>query len=157
MPRHLDAEELANLESRLGLTFHDKRLLREAFVHGSYVNETPKALGGVKSYERLEFLGDALIGLTVASYYYQKSEGSEGVLTNLRKAKVEEMAEARAAKNLNLGDYLSLGRGAERDGARTNQRILADCYEAVMGASFLDLGYEVAAKSVVRTLIEIES
>ena len=146
-------EDISSLEKRLRLKFRDKDLVREAFVHKSYLNEKPKGSPGVKSYDRLEFLGDAVIGLAIAKFCYEFGEEEEGGLTELRKARVEEEAEAQAAERLGLGDYLVLGRGAEKEG-RKNPRLLADCLEALMGAAFLDLGYDKTAAAVVRILVE---
>jgi len=149
----LTDEAISSLEKHLRLEFKDKDLVRQALIHKSYANEAPKDSPRIKSYDRLEFLGDAVIGLAVANYYYGLRDEDEGGLTELRKAHVEEAAEAQVAERLGLDDYIVLGRGAEKEG-RKNPRLMADCFEALIGAAFLDRGYDKTATAVVRLLIE---
>lgn len=144
-------EKLSEIERRLGFNFRDRSLLRQAFVHGSYVNEAKPER--VESYQRLEFLGDAVLGLAIGEYYYRSREVREGGLTELRKARVNRATLAEAAARFGLGEGLILGHGEEPKG-RKKQRLLADCLEAVVGAAFLDSGYEKAAALAVKLLIE---
>ncbi len=139
------------LENRLGVLFKDKTLLKQSLVHSSFLNENPDA--GLLSNEKLEFLGDAVIGLSVAYALYDGCPGrSEGELTSLRSALVKGQTLARVASSLGLGDYLVMGKGEEAEGGRKRQSNLADAFEAVVGAVFLDQGYEAAKAFVMRTL-----
>jgi ribonuclease-3 len=153
MRRGITDAEISSLEARLRFEFKNRDLVRQAFVHKSYINEAPKGSPETKSYDRLEFLGDAVVSLAVANYFYGIRDEDEGSLTELRKDYVEEMAEAEAAERLGLDNYIVLGRGAEKEG-RKNPRLMADCFEALIGAAFLDQGYDKAATAVVRLLIE---
>jgi ribonuclease-3 len=139
------------LEKRLGLKFRDPQLLRRALLHRSYLNEMPDA--GLESNERLEFLGDAVLGLVVGSKLYMDyPEHSEGQLTELRVALVRRETLARVAKSLSLGEYLFLGRGEESAGGRGRPSNLSAAYEAVVGAVYVDGGIEKARRFIVRSL-----
>ena len=139
------------VEQRLGLAFEDAGLLRVALVHSSYVNEAPHK--GLESNERLEFLGDAVIGAVVAEELYRdRPDLREGSLTQRRAAVVQGSTLARAARGLSLGEYLQMGRGEEAAGGRERDSNLANAYEAVAGALFLDRGYAAARDWVLATL-----
>lgn len=139
------------LEARLGLAFRDRRLLEQALVHPSYLNENPGFPLG--SNERLEFLGDAVIGLVVGLELFQRQPHlSEGELTKLRSYLVRGETLARVAGGLKLGLYLALGRGEEATGGRRRRSNLAAALEALVGAIFLDQGYEVARGFVLRAM-----
>ncbi len=130
-----------SLERELGVAFSDKRLLRLALTHSSFANENPGA--PPQSNERLEFLGDAVIGLVVARELYEMRPGwSEGELTQARTSLVRGAALAALARRLRLGDYLCLGKGEEEGGGRRRDSNLAGALEAVAGALFLDQGYD---------------
>jgi ribonuclease-3 len=136
------------LEERLGVKFKDPALLRQALVHSSYVNENPDL--APESNERLEFLGDAVLGLVVADDLYAAFPGEdEGKLTELRTHLVRRDTLAKAAAQLELGDDLLLGRGEETGGGRLRPTNLAHVYESVVGAIFLDGGL-TAAQDFVR-------
>ncbi len=140
---------LESLEQRLGVTFRDRAHLRRALVHGSYLNENRDLLD--ESNERLEFLGDALIDLAVAHELYAlHPEWSEGELTASRSAMVRDDSLARLASALDLGQHLLMGRGEEASGGRERPSNLAAAFEAVVGALFLDQGYEAARDFVFR-------
>jgi ribonuclease-3 len=127
------------LEHRLGVTFQDPHVLRQAFVHRSYLNENPGA--SLLSNERLEFLGDAALSLVVAQRLYELfPTHGEGLLTELRAHLVRRDTLARAAERLTLGDYLLLGRGEESAGGRRRPSNLAAVFEAVVGAILVDQG-----------------
>ena len=142
------------LEQRLGVKFNDAALLKQALVHSSYVNENPQAALG--SNERLEFLGDAVLGLVVADELFAAyPEQDEGQLTELRTLLVRRDTLAKAARRLKLGDDLYLGKGEEAGGGRSRPTNLAHAYEALVGAVFLDRGLTTARK-FVRTSLQQE-
>ena len=131
--------------------FSRKDLLQRAFVHRSYLNENPGYVLG--SNERLEFLGDAVLGFVVAEHLYHVfPEMPEGDLTNFRAALVRSRALAHVAEGLGLGGFLFLGRGEEASGGRARPSLLAATFEAVVGAIFLDQGLEAARGFVLRLL-----
>jgi ribonuclease-3 len=140
-------------EKRLGVRFKDPALLEKALVHRSYLNENPES--NLESNERLEFLGDAVLSLIVASRLYvdfpQKEEGS---LTELRASLVQRRTLARAAERLGLGDCLFLGRGEEGAGGRRRPTNLAAALEAMIGAVYLDRGLRQAQSFITRALAE---
>ncbi|MFQ5860574.1 MAG: ribonuclease III [Dehalococcoidia bacterium] len=143
--------ELADLEGALGVVFKERRLLEQALVHPSYLNENPGFSLGDN--QRLEFLGDAFLGLVVAAELYQRHPGlAEGELTRLRSSIVRGESLARLARRLDLGQYLRMGRGEERTGGRTRPSNLTAALEAVLGALFLDQGYRAGRAAVVRLL-----
>jgi ribonuclease-3 len=128
-------------EREHGLDFHNKGLLKTAFVHSSYVNELDDNLQ--EDNERLEFLGDVILGFVVSEWLYGHYPNSrEGELTAMRAALVRREALARFARRLNLGDYLFLGHGEDESGGRKRLATRAATFEAVIGAIYLDLGLE---------------
>jgi ribonuclease-3 len=144
---------LDSLEEALGVSFQRRELLRLAIVHSSYANENPAE--NPESNERLEFLGDALLGLVVASDLYQRNPGwPEGELTSRRSSVVRGETLAEIAESLGLGRYLLMGRGEEASGGRERPSNLAAAFEAVVGALLLDQGYEAAREFVLRALAE---
>jgi len=143
--------DLGALQAILGINFKNESLLRQALVHRSYLNENP-ALHLVSN-ERLEFLGDAVLGFVVADELYsQFADFSEGDLTKLRSVLVRGETLSRIASSLQLGDYLYLGRGEEDSGGRSRSRNLSCGLEAVIGAVFLDQGFDVARGFILRLL-----
>ena len=146
---------MKTLEQKLGYTFHDRTLLEGALCHSSYANE--HRAGGARSNERLEFLGDAVLGLVTADYLYHKHPDlPEGDLTRIRAALVCEESLHEAAQSLGLGDYLKLGRGEESGGGRQRPSILADATESVFAAVYLDGGMEEARAIIHRVLLDRE-
>ncbi|MDD5305682.1 MAG: ribonuclease III [Deltaproteobacteria bacterium] len=134
----------AALFGRLGHTFADVRLLAEALTHRSFVNEHPDRSA---HNERLEFLGDAVLDLIVAEALMERCPGaSEGELTRRRAALVNEAGLADMARRVNLGAALRLGKGEEKTSGRDRSSILSDAVEAVLGAVYLDAGYEAARR-----------
>jgi len=126
-----------------GFTFHDNALLHRALTHSSYLNEHPEET--LEDNERLEFLGDAVLSLITARYFYNRyPEFREGELTRLRAALVCRETLASFATQIGLGNRLLLGRGEEDSGGRTRPAILCDAFEAFIGALYLDQGYEAA-------------
>src|SRR4030042_4915742 len=132
-------DELVKLEKILNIKFKDKNLLRTAFIHRSYLNEHPEET--LPQNERLEFLGDAVLGMVVSEYLYnQYPKHPAGDLTNFRSSLVNAKSISQAAASLKIGDYLYLSRGEEATGGRNRQYILANTFEALIGALFLDQG-----------------
>ena len=147
-------EPLHQLEQRLGYQFKDQQLLRAALYHSSYANEHRTM--GISSNERLEFLGDAVLGFVSADFLYRKHPDlPEGELTRIRAALVCERTLSVIARSLDLGRYLLMGHGEEQTGGREKPSILADAMEAVLAAVYVDGGYE-AARGVIRVLFQEE-
>ena len=141
--------ELAVLQEILGVSFKDLSRLEQALVHSSYINENPDF--APTSNERLEFLGDAILGSVVAEKLYQDLPSfTEGEMTKLRAALVRRDALARAARAISLGDYLYLGKGEEASGGRRKPVNLAGALEAVIAAIFLDQGSATAKNFILR-------
>jgi ribonuclease-3 len=140
--------DLTALQKTLGILFNEPSLLEQALVHSSYVNENP---GTVTSNERLEFLGDAVLGFIIAEELYQRlPQSSEGEMTELRSWLVRGDALSRMARAISLGNYLYLGKGEEASGGRRKPANLAGALEAVIAAIFLDQGYSVARAFILR-------
>lgn len=142
--------DLGALEQRLGYTFRDRDLLRRALSHRSWVAESDD----VVSNERLEFLGDAVLGWVVADLVYRRfADLAEGALTDLRKSVVNATALAEVAAEMRLGEHLLLGRGEDAAGGRQKVSILSDAIEAVFGAVYLDGGTGAAFDLIERLFI----
>lgn len=142
---------LTELQEVIGFPFEDDSLLREALVHRSYLNENPSFPS--RDNQRLEFLGDALLDFVAGDYLYRRyPEMREGQLTSLRAALVKEETLARFAQALDLGCYLYLGRGEEENGGRERPSLLADAFEALVGALYLDGGLKAAQRFILRFL-----
>lgn len=138
-------------QDTLGVTFNQLDLLVTAFTHRSYVNEHKKT---VKEHnERLEFLGDAVLELVVTEYLYGNHEDPEGVLTNWRSALVRTESIGAAANRLGFEPLLRLSRGEKRGTARARGQILANSFEAVIGALYLDQGYDAAKAFIEKNLL----
>ena len=141
--------DLASLQDILGIAFEDLSLLEQSLVHRSYLNENPDF--HLSSNERLEFLGDSLLGFVIAEKLYEECHDlSEGKLTKLRASLVRGETLARLASSLGLGDYLYLGHGEEASGGRQRKSTLAGLFEAVLGAVLIDKGFSVARDLVLR-------
>lgn len=135
----------------LGGKFNDLDLLLMAFTHRSYLNEHKKT---VKAHnERLEFLGDAVLELIVTEYLYANFDEPEGILTNWRSALVRTESISVAGEKLGFNEYLRLSRGEKRGSERARQQILANCFEAVVGAIYLDRGYSVAKDFITKNIL----
>ena len=143
--------ELSDFEKRIKHTFNDRRLLEQAFTHRSYLNENREV--GREHNERLEFLGDAVLELVVTEFLYAKyPDKPEGDMTAYRAALVNTQSISAAAKHLGMNDYLLLSRGEARDTGRARQIILANAFEALIGAIHLDAGYEAAKGFIAEQL-----
>jgi len=146
---------MQELEKKLNYVFRNPKLLSEALSHSSYANEHRSA--GLKSNERLEFLGDSVLGFVTAEFLFvQHPDLPEGDLTRIRAALVCEQSLYEVAQTLNLGRYLKLGRGEEAGGGRTRTSILADAMEAVFAAVYLDGGIGEASALIHRCLLDVQ-
>ncbi len=140
--------ELAELQSRLGFQFRDEALLRLALTHPSIAHESGVATA---HNQRLEFLGDAVLQLVLTRELYEKFPGSdEGPLTKARARLVNRRSLAERARAIGLGEHLILGRGEETHGGRERSSTLADAFEALLGAIFLDGGFDPAREVILR-------
>jgi ribonuclease III len=145
-------EKFSKLEKEIGVEFEDKNLLVQAFCHRSYLNENPDFNLGQN--ERLEFLGDAVLELVVTNYLYlQYPENSEGELTTWRAALVNTKEIADTAEKLQFQDFLLLSKGENRENGRARLCILANTFEAFVGALYLDRGYSIAEDFIRKNLI----
>lgn len=143
---------IKDLESAIGYRFKNITLLQNALTHSSYANE--RWHNSLLSNERLEFLGDAILGMTVAKYLYQTfPDRPEGELTRMRADMVCEQTLAKVAARIELGKHLLLGNGEEQGGGRTRNSILADAVESVIAASYLDGGMEAAQKFIEQFIL----
>lgn len=144
-------DEFEGLEARIGYRFRDRGLLEHALTHRSRAAED--ASGGVADNESLEFLGDAVLGFVIADALFRRFPGyTEGQKSKIKAAVVSMQALARQAEQLQLGDHLILGRGEEKTGGRYKQALLADAYEALIAAIYLDGGLDAAASFLRREL-----
>ena len=144
-------KNLDQFQDFIGVHFEDESTLGLAFIHKSYVNEHPDTPG---YNERLEFLGDAVLELAVTDFLYHNYPSQpEGQLTNWRSALVKGKNLARVSSSLKLGDYLLLSRGEEMSGGRVKEYILANTMEAVIGAIYLDKGFEAANQFILRNVV----
>jgi len=143
--------DFAAFEKKIGHTFREPLLLETAFTHRSYLNENRTA--GREHNERLEFLGDAVLELAVTEFLFAKYPAKpEGELTAYRAALVNTVSISEAAVKLGINDYLLLSRGESKDTGRARQIILANAFEALIGALHLDAGYKVAQKFIAEQL-----
>jgi len=145
--------DLAEFEKIIGLTFSDKTLLKQLLTHRSYLNEAGST--GLEHNERLEFLGDAVLEMVVTEHLYRNFTNPEGELTNWRSAIVRGEILAQVAAKINLGKYLFLSRGEEKSGGRNRNLLLANAFEALIGAVYLDQGYQVAATFIHTHLVSL--
>jgi ribonuclease III len=137
------AERLEELQERIGIAFRDPGLLLEALTHSSYANENPHL--SPRDNERLEYLGDAVLQLVTAEYLYKvRPDAKEGEMTQVRSAMVNTNTLATLSEELEIGNLLYLGKGIARGGGRSLRSLLANAFEAVLGAIFLDAGYDAA-------------
>ena len=145
----------SKLEEIIGIKFKDKEILQQAFTHRSYLNEDLNWKKGHN--ERLEFLGDAVLELVVSDYLFTKyPEEPEGFMTNLRAALVNADALSNVARDLNFNNFILLSKGEAKDLGRGRNYILANAFEALIGAIYLDQNYEVAREFIEKNLIEAQ-
>lgn len=143
-------DRFTDLLSQIKISFKDSNLLERAFTHRSFLNEGGKDL---ESNERLEFFGDAILSFLVSQHLYQTyPDYPEGMLTNVRSKIVKTETLASVAESLQFGTYLHLSHGEDKSGGRTNKSLLADTFEAFLGALYLDQGL-TAAKSYLKSVL----
>ncbi|MEY8375277.1 ribonuclease III [Lachnospiraceae bacterium 56-18] len=147
------SQDLKVLEEKIGYTFTDFNLLRQAMIHSSYANE--KHLPKYKCNERLEFLGDAVLELVASEFlFYENRKMPEGELTKTRASMVCEPALAFCAKELDLGIYLLLGKGEDATGGRERNSVTSDALEALIGAIYMDGGFANAKEFIHRFILD---
>jgi len=146
-------EKFVKFEKKIGITFRDKAILREAFTHRSYINETRER--NLAHNERLEFLGDAVVELSSTDFLYRKyKDATEGDLTSYRAALVNAVTLGGLAIEMGMEDYLLLSKGEAKDkGTKAREVILANAFEALVGAIYLDQGYEVVDNFLKKNLL----
>lgn len=143
---------MKNLEDKIGYRFKDKNLLETALTHSSYSNESRSS---ASSYERLEFLGDSILGLVTAEFLYSHTpQLPEGRMTRLRAELVCEANLHKVALRLGLGEYMRLGKGEERTGGRERISILADMVEAIIAAMYLDSGIDIPREFIIKNILK---
>lgn len=143
--------DLSNFEQKLNISFKNKDLLLQSLIHRSYINENPKFR--LDHNERLEFLGDAVLELVVTEYLYGNYPNPEGELTSWRAALVNAKILSGIAADLGINDFLLLSKGEAKDTGKARQVILANAIEALIGAIYLDQGYETAMQFVQKNII----
>ena len=148
----INSKDFTKLEDSLGLKFKNKELLKQAFVHRSYLNEHPDC--GLEHNERLEFLGDAVLELVVTEYLYKNYPNPEGELTTWRAALVNSKMLSKVAQELTFNKYLFLSKGESRDIGRARQYILANTFEAFIGALYLDQGIKETRDFIKKHLLK---
>lgn len=145
-------QKMLQLEKKIGYRFKDRLLLRQALTHSSYANE--QKINKYADYERLEFLGDAVLELVSSDYIYRENpEMTEGKMTKYRASIVCEPALAFCAREIGLEQYVLLGKGEEATGGRKRDSIVSDVMEAVIGAVYLDSGMEEAKSYIYRFIL----
>lgn len=150
-----EKKDFSDFEEKVGVFFGDKELLEQAFTHRSYLNERKSGSQKEVSHnERLEFLGDAVLELAVTEYLFSEyPEKPEGELTSLRAALVNTGSLSAAAERLGMEDFLLLSLGEAKDKGRAKEKILADTFEALVGAMYLDKGYEIVKKFISQNVL----
>ncbi len=143
-------KDFSTLEKQLGVEFRNKDILIQAFCHRSYINENPNFYLG--NNERLEFLGDAVLELVITDYLYRKYNEREGIMTNWRAAVVNTQSLAKKADELGFNNFLLLSKGEEKDLGKGRQYILANTFEAFLGALYIDQGFEKAKEFIGKNL-----
>ncbi len=144
--------QFSDFEKKTKIVFKNKDLLKQAFIHRSYINENTGSL--ISHNERLEFLGDAVLELIVTDFLYRKYPNyTEGELTAIRSALVNAIIISEVALKEGMNDYLLLSKGEAKDNGKARQYILANTYEAYVGALYLDRGYDIVDKFVKTTLL----
>ena len=147
-----DRNAIGQLEEKIGYTFRNKKLLKQALTHSSFANE--QKINKWDDYERIEFLGDAVLELVSSEYLYRENPRlSEGELTKMRSSMVCEPALAYCARDIDLGKFIFLGKGEDATGGRGRESISSDVLEAIIGAVYLDGGLEAAKAFIDRFVL----
>lgn len=146
--------DLKPLEKKIGITFKNKSLLKEALTHRSYLNENPS--WDVAHNERLEFLGDAVLELVVTENLFKRfPDYQEGQMTSIRAALVNYQNMAQVARDIDLGEFILMSRGEAKDTGRAREVILANAMEALIGAIYLDKGYDASQEFIDKYVVEM--
>ncbi len=146
----MELKDILNVEKELGIDFNNKELLKRSFVHRSFYHEFDSIK---ENYERLEFLGDSVIGLIVSEYLYEKFPlYAEGELSQVKAVLISESMLSKVANTLDLGKYMLLGKGEDLSGGRRKPSLLADTLEALVGAIYLDQGLNCARDFVIEQI-----
>lgn len=146
-------QNVSEVENRIGYAFKQKELLKQAITHSSFINELK--INKWDSYQRLEYLGDAVLELSISEYlFHNHPDMSEGKMSKLRASMVCEQALAFCAKDIQLGEFILLGKGEESGGGRERNSIISDVFEAIVGAVYIDGGFEEAKKFVAKYVLE---
>lgn len=144
--------DYSKIEEKIGIKFNDQKLLIQAFTHRSFLNENREK--GLEHNERLEFLGDAVMELAITDYLFKKfPERNEGELTAFRASLVNTQSISDTATSLGFNDFLRLSKGEAKDEGRARSYILANSFESVIGAVYLDQGYESASEFILNFLV----
>lgn len=143
----MSGNNLQEFESKIGVCFNNKDLLKQVFIHRSYINEHRSL--GLKHNERLEFLGDAVLELVVTEYIFSEYDRPEGEMTSWRSALVKGESLSKEAKNIGIDKYLCVSRGEAKNTGKARDLILANAFEALVGAIYLDQGYESVKKFII--------
>ena len=147
-----DEYTISMLQDRIGYQFQNEKLLKQAITHSSFTNE--QRINKIGHYERLEFLGDAVLELVSSEYlFHEHTDMPEGQMTKVRASMVCEPALAFCATDLELGKFILLGKGEENTGGRGRDSIISDVMEAIIGAIYLDGGFEPAKKFIYRFIL----
>lgn len=151
------AGDSKELEEKISYKFKNKELLKQALTHSSFTNE--QKINKQKNYERLEFLGDAVLELASSKFFFMNNpDMTEGQMTKMRSSMVCEPALAFCARDIELGKYIFLGKGEEATGGRERDSIISDVMEAIIGAVYLDGGFEEAEKFILKFILsDLES
>ncbi|MBI5188660.1 MAG: ribonuclease III [Nitrospirae bacterium] len=153
MTGYFHVKNIADLEKRLGYIFKDKKFLIEALTHRSFYHENPDKADTHN--ERLEFLGDSVLGFVIVEYLFSSdNQFTEAVMAKMKSYLVKESVLSEIASSISLGKYLKLGKGEEATGGRTKKSLLADAIEAVLGAVYIDGGYEKVRELILRLFRE---
>ncbi len=146
-------QNVSEVEKRIGYDFKQKELLKQAITHSSFINELK--INKWDSYQRLEYLGDAVLELSISEYlFHNHPDMAEGKMSKLRASMVCEQSLAFCAKDIQLGEFILLGKGEESGGGRERNSIISDVFEAIVGAIYIDGGFDEAKKFVTKYVLE---
>lgn len=149
----INSDKIAAIQERIDVKFNNEEILENAFVHRSFLNENKSA--GLKNNERLEFLGDAVLELVVTEYLFDKFRNkSEGELTSIRSALVKGVTISEVSRDLGFEDAILLSEGEKHGSQKARSLIMANCFEAVIGAIYIDSGIENAKKFIIKNLVD---
>lgn len=149
----INSDKIAAIQERIDVKFNNEEILENAFVHRSFLNENKSA--GLKNNERLEFLGDAVLELVVTEYLFEKFQNkNEGELTSIRSALVKGVTISEVSRDLGFEDAILLSEGEKQGSQKARSLIMANCFEAVIGAIYIDSGIQNAKKFIIKNLVD---